>query len=280
YEYERERTEKRSNKRECLCRTEMNSSTDNVHMACVRRWLQHSVFIEDNGMRDEILPIPKDATQHLSSLLMEMDAGIIDVIEEPFINTDVPKNLIRRIPNRGIIEADGEYMAIVAGNRSKRGWLIHIIRRNGVNEYRNIGMVHEKGYVSSIDDESSGTMRMIQIMILMLMLKRSELSDGLVVMDDVECSIHSLVIEALIEMFVRSSPKKGQMIATTHKAYLLKNPTIDDSCISFINIDNRKNEGSRLYTLESMDRRFKDRHRAYMDGRYAAIPIIYSISAE
>lgn len=272
YEYERGQVGTGDGKR-YRCITEMNSSGDNVHMERVRRWLERSVFIEGSRMGDVIIPVSPDLIDLLSSGLRRMDLGISEVCEEPFRNMEIPENLISGVVDKGILKSDGEYLAIINGGKRKRSWLIHIIRTEGDVVFRNVEIVHECGHHHPLGNESMGTLRMIRMISLISMLQRNGGLDGLVVVDELECSVHSLVVDELIGLFRESASSRGQLVATTHRVNLLRNTSIDDRSISFMDLDREGSRGSRLYTLISMDHKMLDRHRAYMDGCMAAVPM-------
>lgn len=255
------------------CITEMNSSRDNEHMERVRRWLEDSVFIEGSRIRNEVIPVSPDLIDLLSSGLRRMDMGISEVREEPFRNTAIPENLIDGIANKGILRSDGDYLATIVGGKGRRSWLIHIIRRGGETVFRNVEPVHDCGHLHPLGSESIGTMRAIQMISLISMLQRDGGSDGLVIVDELECSVHSLVVDELIGLLTDTVSPTGQLVATTHRVNLLRNTSIDDRSISFMDMDREGDRGSRLYALSSMDHRMPDRHRAYMDGRMAAVPV-------
>ena len=102
--------------------------------------------------------------------------------------------------------------------------------------------------------------------------------DGVVVADELECSVHSKIMRKFVDLFNGMS-EGGQLIATTHRVDILGCQSVKDAEISFIDNIRPMGDGSRLYTLSSFDRRFdlNERHRAYLDGRMAAVPILRAV---
>ncbi len=247
------------------------------HASRLIEWFSQSLFIENSRMCNEIIPVSTDFCSNLGRKLSFFDTGISGIIEVPFINTDIPRNLVRYISNNNLLERDGNYLVIVIGGDFKRYWVIHATNENGDLNYAEVRFVHENGHETTLEDESLGTLRILQILALYSMMERNRSldRDGVVVADELECSVHSQIMRKFIELFDEMS-ERGQLIATTHRADILRCSSVKEEEISFIDNDRPNGDGSRLYTLSSFDRRFElnERHRAYLDGRMAAVPVL------
>lgn len=258
-----------ANTESLICNLEINSDNHrNDHFSKVREWIQYSLSIIGSRICDTIIPVSNDFIEILESGLKNMDTGITKVIADPFLKTEIPTNLIRKIPNKNIIEADGTYIANIIGDGMKRDWIILISRLNGISSYYNISLIHQKYVPSTMACESLGTMRIITILELLSKMK----SGGTVIIDEIECSVHTLVVGKLIDVFKDLSGNNAQMISTTHKTSILCRKDLGEECYYFIDTDRSINSGSRLYSMKSIDKHFEDRRRAYFDGRMAAIP--------
>lgn len=252
------------------------------HARKVLGWFTDSLFIENSRMRDEVVPVSGDFFSGLGDRLADFDTGITGISEEPFVNIDIPENLVRRIPGSGALGRDGDYLVIVVGGDRKRYWAIHAEVADGRRTFTEVRFVHEGGHIVGIEDESLGTLRIIQILALYSMMERRGPGDpGVVVADELECSIHSLVMRRFVETF-GSIAGRGQLIATTHRTDILGNPSVKDGEVSFMDNDGIGGGGSRLYTLRSFDRAFgpDERRKAYIDGRMAAVPVLRGIGTE
>lgn len=240
-------------------------------------WFSESLFIENSRMRDEIVPVSEGFMEKLGNDLLRFDTGITRIAEEPFINTDIARNLSKRIPGNRAMERDGDYVTTIVGGNLKRSWLIHTRIWNGSRTDSEIRFVHENGHISGIQDESLGTLRIIQILTLYSAMER--LGPGCVVVaDELECSVHSLIMRRFVDSF-DAIAGKGQLIATTHRVDILGHPSVGNREVSFMDNDRSEEGGSRLYTLSSFDREFgpEERHRAYIDGRMAGVPVLREI---
>lgn len=273
YEYESNK-DGRTPGKSLVCRLMMNSTDIGEEFRIVRDWLENYVMIEDSRMRDEIIPVSDDILEILSQGLKQLDTGITDVQAIGFRNEDIPINLIDRIGNRNRIREDGSYLAIVKGNEMKKGWFVLVKREGDKTEYSNISFVHGDYTPDTTSCESLGTFRIVQTLALISMLRRKydNRYSGLVVVDELECSVHTAVVKDIIRLFDKYVGGQGQLVATTHKAYILSIADLDERNFSFIDMDRSGESCSKLYTLSSLDHDFKDRRRAYFDGRMSAIP--------
>ena len=252
------------------------------HAISLRAWFTLSLFIENSRIRDEIIPIDDDFIDFISDGLNRFDTGIVKVVEVPFSKIEIPENLIRRIPEGDNFEKVNNALVIINGGNTKRSWLIHVQRTHETTQYTEIRFIHEQGYETTIEHESLGTLRIIQILALysMIAANAKRKMDGVLVIDEIECSVHTLIVRKFISLFNEIDSRKRQLIATTHRADVLRNDLVKEQNVSFIEINRSKEKGSCLYTLKSFDGKIKDIYRAYMDGRMGATPIFIDLERE
>ena len=120
------------------------------------------------------------------------------------------------------------------------------------------------------DQESTGTQR------LLVLLERifKSLDEGtLIVIDEIDSSLHSKASEALVALFVsrKTNPRGAQLIATTHDTNLMRSPLLRRDQIWFTE---KSTEGeTELFSLSDFPTRSTDNlERAYMQGRFGATP--------
>ena len=90
--------------------------------------------------------------------------------------------------------------------------------------------------------------------------------------DEIESSLHPLVVRKIIHMLHQSN-SKAQLIFTTHDTTILSQEIMRRDQIWFIERDQQST--SRLYPLSEFKvRKGESLEKAYLDGRYGAIPII------
>lgn len=121
----------------------------------------------------------------------------------------------------------------------------------------------------SFEEESDGTKRLFDL-IDMLMNKEE---DMIFVVDELERSLHPKLTEHFLKLFMEAhSNDKDQLFFTTHEDTIMDQELFRRDEIWFVERDNQN--ASKIYSLD----RFKERYdkklsKAYLEGRYGAIPI-------
>lgn len=126
-----------------------------------------------------------------------------------------------------------------------------------------------------LDDESDGTVRLLHFVPAF----KDVISDQRVyVIDEIERSVHPLMIKELVRKFSHDKNTKGQLIFTTHESNLLDQDLFRQDEIWLIEKDNFGS--SDLYSLSSFYREHKtiDIRKGYLSGRYGAIPFTGNLS--
>lgn len=268
FEYEECKTDSR------LCRTKLSQSVStDPECARIVEWFRSSLLIETSRPFDAIRPVSSMFVEELGNGLRSTDTGITDAVELPFDKSEIPNNLIKRIVGNTMLNKPGDYLALVIGNAHKRYWMIHInVDSDLVRCCTEIRLKHESGHISTMEDESLGTLRIIQVLSMLSGMRKDGGVCRTAIIDEIECSIHTLVARELLKLFNELSV--GQLICTTHKVDLLKAPFIGKDNVSFVDWS-RNDDGevsTRLYTLRSFEQSINDIYGAYLDGRMSAIP--------
>lgn len=130
----------------------------------------------------------------------------------------------------------------------------------------------EDKVVFTIGEESDGTKRIIEYVPV---LQRIISESAVIIIDEIERSIHPLSIKEIITKLTLDDSVKGQLIFTTHESNLLDQRIMRPDEIWFAQKD--FNGASRLYSLSD----FKihntidvDIENGYLNGRYGAIPFL------
>jgi AAA15 family ATPase/GTPase len=118
-------------------------------------------------------------------------------------------------------------------------------------------------------EESAGTQILFGLMMVIL---ESVQDSKVLLIDEIENSLHSKIVEYIIELFHVSS--SAQIIYTTHNTNLLNLDKLRKDQIYFVN--KRDDGSSDLYSLFDYKdfRDTMDAEKAYLQGRFDAIPYI------
>lgn len=118
-------------------------------------------------------------------------------------------------------------------------------------------------------EESEGTKILFRIMLTVMDVVRN---NKVMFLDEVETSLHTRLVEYLINLFHNS--RSAQLVFTTHNTHLLDMSRFRKDQIFFVN--KRDDGSSDLYSLfDYKDFREKmDLEKAYLQGRFDAVPYV------
>ncbi len=125
-------------------------------------------------------------------------------------------------------------------------------------------------------EESDGTRRLLEILDLLFVKK----DDVVFVVDELERSLHPKLIQRFLELFnERHSHRKTQLIFTTHESSIMDLDIFRRDEIWFV--ERNKDNVSSIYSLDVFKERYdKKLSKAYLEGRYGAIPVFQNFSFE
>lgn len=118
-------------------------------------------------------------------------------------------------------------------------------------------------------EESEGTQRLFFMMLTILDIVKN---NKILLVDEIERSLHTRLVEYIISLFNRS--ESAQLIYTTHNTYLLDNNKVRKDQVYFTN--KRADGSTDLYSLYDYKdfRDTMDIEKAYLQGRFDAVPYI------
>lgn len=211
----------------------------------------------------------------INNLISTFDTGISNVqIEEIDLN-DLSKMLPKSILD-DVMEKIKNYLTETPKNSfrisGRTDTAFFNIESSGNEEPKitTIKLKHGKSlYSFDFEDESDGTRRLFDLMDILL----SNENDTVYIIDELERSLHPKLTEHFLQLFSeRHKEHKIQLIFTTHETSIMDQNLFRRDEIWFIEKDNENNSG--IYSLD----RFKERYdrklsKAYLEGRYGAIPV-------
>lgn len=168
------------------------------------------------------------------------------------------------------IKADSHNIAV---SRDNSGEVI-FANENGKVVAKRILLEHKSDDNSKVrftlGEESDGTNRLLEYIPA---LQDVIFHDKVIVVDEMERSIHSLVVKEIVSKFAADPATKGQLIFSTHDANLLDQEFLRQDEIWFAQKNNAG--ATEIYPLSD----FKEHHtldirKGYMNGRYGAIPFL------
>ncbi|AEV29421.1 putative ATPase [Sphaerochaeta pleomorpha str. Grapes] len=140
-------------------------------------------------------------------------------------------------------------------------------------------VVHEfdkKEYLLPLSQESSGTRRFLELAYPLLI---SILNSGVLLIDEIECSLHKDLLEFFLDTFLDNG-KESQLIFTTHITDLMDSELLRDDEVWFAK---KQADGSSLYdSISDYEgvRKGASRKKLYEADRFGAKPIISHVLFE
>lgn len=126
----------------------------------------------------------------------------------------------------------------------------------------------------SFESESDGTMRMIEYMPVFYLILHFPV---VFVVDEMERSIHPILIKEMISKLSKDKDLKGQLIFSTHESHLLDQEIFRPDEIWFAEKDDK--QATQLYPLSDYNiHKTANIENGYLLGRYGAIPFLSSLN--
>ena len=212
----------------------------------------------------------------LRNLLDAFDTGVkgiktINSTREEAIN-EMPTDLLNRIKNDLIIKNKGDKIRILAITENNF-WSINY--DGNEMSFKKIYFYHDKDKLHpfTMADESDGTQRLIELAEVLL----TESNDKFFAIDELDRKFHPQLTRKFVESYLNKADTcDNQLIVSTHESRLLDLDLLRRDEIWFAKKDD--NGESIIYSLDEYNVRFdKKVDRAYLDGRYGAIPVFKSV---
>ena len=137
-----------------------------------------------------------------------------------------------------------------------------------------IKSVHLNNVEFDLYEESDGTNRLFE---LTPAFHDLIFGDRVVIIDELERSMHPILAKQLLQLFLNKSKTKSQLLFTTHECNLLDQNLLRQDEIWFV--EKRSDGSSDFYPLSDFSERYdKDIKKGYLQGRYGAIPFMANLT--
>ncbi len=230
---------------------------------------------------DDGSPFPGDIKNRFIQWLRNLDTGILKLnfipssIEEMRFSSSQERNLILKKINR---MKNGETLFLTY---SWEHYSVTKDKETGGIAVEKLIATHsgEDGneVPFNLQDESSGTLRLIELLPAFLELTyRSDGTELILIVDEIDRSLHTWVTRELIEEYLRhrTPQSRSQLLFTTHDILLLDPTLFRNDEIWFVERD--KTGASNLIPLNAYEETDagEDIRIAYLQGSFGGIPLI------
>ena len=222
-----------------------------------------------------------NSLETVNRLIESFDTGIsevrIDKLSMEDISSKLPKEIFVDIVEE-IKEkiATGKHKGVQISLRYNKDFYNFSMDDQQDLEITTLSLKHGNSVADfGFSEESDGTRRLFD---LMDMLLKTDDDEMVYVIDELERSLHPKLTYHFIDLFKKFHEKKNvQLIFTTHEPTIMDQELFRRDEIWFVerNADNY----SHLYSLDKYKERYdKKLSKAYLEGRYGAIPVFKSFS--
>jgi len=173
-----------------------------------------------------------------------------------------------------LIKSVEESKTGMLGLKSRRGDEI-IVLKEGDGVYVKKLKLEHKGENDitvefDLDEESDGTIRLLDFVPAFYDLVSNK---NVYIIDEIERSIHPLIIKEIVSKFSKDESTKGQLIFSTHESNLLDQEIFRTDEIWFT--EKSVLGSTKLYSLSDFkEHNTIDIRKGYLNGRYGAIPFL------
>lgn len=218
----------------------------------------------------------EDNFQSFIDAVRSFDTGIIDIKND---HIDISE-LETKLPS-GVYKAIAKALDENQNNSSIKGFAIihsgptgwYRIEQKAKEESLKVTTIilHHKNsvYDFAFSEESDGTQKIFDLLRIVIQNKEG----GVYIVDELERSLHPKVTERLLQLFVEVTKGKGtQLIFTTHESSIMSQDVFRRDEIWFV--EKNEDNASIIYSLDKFSERYDRKiDKAYLDGRYGALPI-------
>lgn len=251
------------------------------HVSEAYRWFNMRLYVVKplslSGNIPHLMDVDKDFSAFVNRLLPELKTGIsklsVDSIEltgdKTKLNDEMMEVLSRAKQHPGEPEP-------VMGPLNKG--IQNVVFENDKYYLKRLIPLHVCSDGKMVDlpfeSESDGTWRMIEYMPLFFLIMHYPV---VFVVDEMERSIHPILIKEMISKLSKEKNMKGQLIFSTHESHLLDQDILRPDEIWFAEKD--ENQATQLYPLSDFNiHKTANIENGYLKGRYGAIPFLSTLS--
>lgn len=245
-------------------------------------WIMNNIIVinPNMGLSNTEAYYNDESLDNISKLIQTFDTGVTD-IKTRQISIDEMSKMIPAEVVQGIFAHLKAQMQMTSLPSIQMTWRVEggffniRIREGSEPEITTLVLKHGKSaFDFSFSEESDGTKRLFDLIDMLL----TDRPDTVFVVDELERSLHPKLTEHFLKLFMEAHDGiRMQLVFTTHEDTIMDQSLFRRDEIWFVERD--AENASKIYSLD----RFKERYdkklsKAYLEGRYGAIPVFRQFS--
>ena len=254
--------------------------SENQHAADTYRWFTEKLQIVLPGSIAGTLPHLMDSSEEFRAMvnetIPELKTGIssLEVEKEVVTEDSVKGNDVLFVAFKEAQNNPGAPQVVRGGNGKDT---LNLVYENGEVWKKSLVAVHKMAdgstFSAPVSIESDGTSRLIEYMPLFYAVTRA---GGVYIVDEIERSVHPIMIKDIVRKISESESAVGQLIFTTHESGLLDQDIFRPDEIWFAQKDSE--QATKLYPLSDYNiHRTANIENGYLAGRYGGIPFLSNL---
>jgi hypothetical protein len=228
------------------------------------------------GFVPHLLDKNPDFEKLVNETIPQMKTGIskLSVKKEVVSEDEIKGNLeLQQITKRAKAQPDMPLAKI----DSQNGDTVNYVFENDSLYKKTLVNIHQKPDGTEVEmtmgSESDGTRRLIEYMPLFYAVTKQ---GGVYIVDEIERSMHPILIKDIMQKLSESNTAKGQLIFTTHESGLLDQNIFRPDEIWFAQKDSE--QATQLYPLSDYNiHKTANIENGYLIGRYGGIPFLSNL---
>lgn len=245
-------------------------------------WIMNNIIVinPNIGISNTEAYYNDESLDHISKLIQTFDTGVTE-IKTRQISVDEMSKMIPTEVVQGIFAHLKAQMQLTNMPSIQMTWRVEggffniRIKENVEPEITTLVLKHGQSVFDFVfEEESDGTKRLFDLIDMLL----TDRPDTVFVVDELERSLHPKLTEHFLELFMEAHDGvRMQLVFTTHEDTIMDQSLFRRDEIWFVERD--AENASKIYSLD----RFKERYdkklsKAYLEGRYGAIPVFRQFS--
>ena len=251
----------------------------------VYEWIQNNIIVitPNASLVDFEYYYQDDSLKLVNQLIQTFDTGISQVeikkISMDELRNSIPKTSFERAMShiKKGLEIKEDIETINMTMRVNNSFFNIEMKGREEPKVTTIRLQHNKSFYDfGFEEESDGTRRIFDLMDMLL----NKRDDVIYVVDELERSLHPKLTAHFLQLFMElHANHRMQLLFTTHEASIMDQAIFRRDEIWFV--ERNAGSDSHIYSLD----RFKERYdkvlsKAYLEGRYGAIPVFSSFEFE
>lgn len=245
-------------------------------------WIMNNIIVinPNIGISNTEAYYNDESLDNISKLIQTFDTGVTDIktkqitVEE--MGKMIPAEVVQSIFAHLKAQMQMTNLPSIQMTWRVEGGFFNIrIKENSEPEITTLVLKHGTSVFDfSFSEESDGTKRLFDLIDMLL----TDRPDTTFVVDELERSLHPKLTEHFLKLFMEAHEGvRMQLVFTTHEDTIMDQSLFRRDEIWFVERD--ADNASKIYSLD----RFKERYdkklsKAYLEGRYGAIPVFRQFS--